>query len=66
MGARETSLKRITTLNKQLKAHDEKRKVMMLEREEEIRVAAADRATWDEIQATGVSRATIAKALGKQ
>lgn len=66
MGAREGALNRIGTLNKQLKAHDEKRAAMMLEREEEIRTAASDRATWDEIQATGVSRATIAKALGKK
>lgn len=63
MGARETALKRIAALNKQLAAHDEKRKVLAEERDEQIRFAAADRGTWDEIQATGVSRATIAKAL---
>jgi hypothetical protein len=66
MGARETALKRLTALNKQLAAHDEKRKTIAQERDEQMRIAAADRATWTELQATGVSKATIAKALGSQ
>lgn len=65
MGARETALKRIAALNKQLAAHDEKRAELARERDEQMRVAVADRATWAEIQATGVSKTTIAKALGK-
>lgn len=66
MGARENALKRIAALNKQLAGHDEKRKSLARERDEQMRIAAADRATWAEIQATGVSKATIAAALGKK
>jgi hypothetical protein len=64
MGAREDALKRIAKLNAQLAKHDEQRKELAQERDEQMRIAVADRATWAEIQATGVSKATIAKAVG--
>lgn len=64
MGARETALKRVAAINRRLAASDEKRKLLAAERDVAMRAAAEAGATWSDLQGTGVSKATIAKALG--
>lgn len=64
MGAKESALRRVAKLNARLAASDEKRKALARERDEAMREANEAGATWTQLQATGVSRATIASALG--
>jgi hypothetical protein len=63
MAARETALKRVAAINKRLASADERRKAMARDRDEAMREANAAGATWADLQATGVSKATIASAL---
>lgn len=64
MGAKETALQKVVRLNERLAAADAKRKVLARERDDAMRAANAAGATWAQLQATGVSKATIAAALG--